>query len=330
MFVWREGSFVAGVPLARAVFEEVGRNSDSGLVGIADILDGATQDLGRLSPEIFTDNQDTREVVQRFYEPFLRYYDPLLQKKLGVWYTPQEIVEYMVERTDRLLRQELGILDGLADGDVRVVDPCCGTGAYLVEVLKKIYATLAAKKGHVLAAQETLEAAKTRISGFEVMPIPYVVAQWQISEFLRSVGVTFDQTKGEQSLVCLADTLEEWQPSLSDADHQNQLGLFEANHNTKTSETQTDNQHTLVIIGNPPYNVSTDATPKNKTSHIAAYKQDLKSKWDVNKSNLNDLYIQFWGAAETQINQNGKGIVSFITNHSWCNTDRFRSCGNGC
>ena len=83
--------------------------------------------------------------VQYFYEPFLEAFDPELRKDLGVWYTPPEIVQYMVARVDKVLREELGIADGLADPRVYVLDPCCGTGAYLVEVLKNINATLKAK-----------------------------------------------------------------------------------------------------------------------------------------------------------------------------------------
>ena len=55
-----------------------------------------------------------------------------------MWYTPPEIVQYMVERVDRVLRTELGLPDGLAEKNVYVLDPCCGTGAYVVEVLRRI------------------------------------------------------------------------------------------------------------------------------------------------------------------------------------------------
>ena len=77
----------------------------------------------------------------------LRRFDPALRKELGVWYTPTEIVQYMVARVDTVLREELGIDDGLADEQVYVLDPCCGTGAYLVEVLKTIANTLKDKGG---------------------------------------------------------------------------------------------------------------------------------------------------------------------------------------
>ena len=77
-----------------------------------------------------------------FYEPFLEAFDPDLRKRLGVWYTPSEVVRYMVARVDRALKDDLGIADGLAAEKVYVLDPCCGTGAYLAEVLRRIAANL--------------------------------------------------------------------------------------------------------------------------------------------------------------------------------------------
>ena len=83
---------------------------------------------------------------------FLASYDPELRKELGVWYTPPEIVKYQVERVDRMLREELGIPDGLADPKVYVLDQCRGTGAYLVETLRRIHATPMEQGGDALVA----------------------------------------------------------------------------------------------------------------------------------------------------------------------------------
>jgi type I restriction-modification system DNA methylase subunit len=82
---------------------------------------------------LFAKFQDA-EAVQYFYEPFLEAFDPELRKQLGVWNTPPEIVRYMVARVDAVLREDLYRPDGLADPDVYILDPCYGTGAYLVEV----------------------------------------------------------------------------------------------------------------------------------------------------------------------------------------------------
>ena len=102
---------------------------------------------------------EEHHAVQYFYEPFLEAFDPELRKELGVWYTPPEIVEYMVARVDTVLREELDVPDGLADPRVYVLDPCCGTGAYLVEVLERIAQTLDEKGGDALSAGDVKKAA---------------------------------------------------------------------------------------------------------------------------------------------------------------------------
>src|SRR6185312_11199252 len=101
--------------------------------------------LGRVNRGAFFERFEERHAVQYFYEPFLQAFDPELRKELGVWYTPPEIVKYMVARVDMALKDELGIPDGLADPRVVVLDPCCGTGAYLVETLRHIQAALEAQ-----------------------------------------------------------------------------------------------------------------------------------------------------------------------------------------
>ena len=118
--------------------------------------------------------------VPYFYEPFLAAFDPDLRKRLGVWYTPSEVVRYMVARVDRALRDDLGIADGLAAENVYVLDPCCGTGAYLAEVLRRIAANLSSRGLGALIGERVRQAATKRVFGFEIMPAPFVVAHLQI------------------------------------------------------------------------------------------------------------------------------------------------------
>ena len=124
--------------------------------------------------------------VQYFYEPFLQAYDPELRKQLGVWYTPPEIVRYMVARVDAVLREELGVADGLADPDVYVLDPCCGTGGFLVATLAHIAETLAANGEEGLLAAKLKQAATQRVFGFEILPAPLVIAHMQIGLVLSA------------------------------------------------------------------------------------------------------------------------------------------------
>src|SRR3989454_7034052 len=121
--------------------------SKLGPLGLVEVLDRTGAALNRVEPEAFFARFAESQAVQYFYEPFLQAFDPELRKELGVWYTPPEIVEYMVARVDTVLREELDIADGLADPRVFVLDPCCGTGTYLVDVIKRIVKTLKEEKG---------------------------------------------------------------------------------------------------------------------------------------------------------------------------------------
>ena len=105
-------------------------------------LDWTAAALNRVDRGAFFASFNEGEAVPYFYEPFLQAFDPTLRKRLGVWYTPTEVVQYMVERVDKALRDDLDIPDGLAADNVYVLDPCCGTGAYLAEVLRRIAANL--------------------------------------------------------------------------------------------------------------------------------------------------------------------------------------------
>ena len=116
--------------------------SKLGSSGLVEVLNWTGEALNRIDQAAFFSKFEENYAVQYFYEPFLQAFDPELRKDLGIWYTPTEIVRYMVARVDTILREELEIEDGLADPRVYVLDPCCGTGAYLVEVLKRIAANL--------------------------------------------------------------------------------------------------------------------------------------------------------------------------------------------
>jgi len=138
-FDWKAAAWTLHVPMIKALFEQVATPTKLGPLGLVEVLDWTAAALNRVDRPAFFEKFLETHAVQYFYEPFLEAFDPELRKELGVWYTPQEIVEYQVARVDAALREELGILNGLADPRVFVLDPCCGTGAYLVEVLRHIY-----------------------------------------------------------------------------------------------------------------------------------------------------------------------------------------------
>ena len=99
-FDWQTSAFTLTVPMVKALFEQIATPSKLGVLGLMPVLDRTAAALNRVVKEEFFKTFDTGEAVQHFYEPFLQAYDPELRKNLGVWYTPSEIVHYMVERVE--------------------------------------------------------------------------------------------------------------------------------------------------------------------------------------------------------------------------------------
>lgn len=234
---------------------------------------------------------------------------------MGVWYTPREIVRFMVERVDRVLRTELGIEDGLADPNVHVLDPCCGTGAYVVEVLRRIERTLRDKGDGALIGHDVRNAARQRVFGFEIMSAPFVVAHWQVGNMLARLGAPLDAARGERPAIYLTNALTGWDPP---QEPQATLALFpELAQERDQAEHIKRNAPVLVVLGNPPYNAFAGTSPDEEEGLVEPYKQGLQADWDIRKFNLDDLYVRFFRIAERRIAATGRGIVSYISNYSW-------------
>ena len=145
-FRWREAVWHLRAPVLRALFQQIADPGRLQPLGLTEVLDWTAAALDRVDRTAFFARFNEGEAVPYFYEPFLEAFDPDLRKQLGVWYTPSEVVRYMVARVDRALRDDLGIAAGLAAENVYVLDPCCGTGAYLAEVLRRIATSLESRR----------------------------------------------------------------------------------------------------------------------------------------------------------------------------------------
>ncbi len=187
-FDWRAAGWSLHVPFVDTLFQRIATPQYLKPLRLEEPLSWAAAALNRVDRAAFFARFEEQDAIRYFYEPFLAAFDPELRKQLGVWYTPREIVRYMVERVDQVLRGELGVVDGLADPNVWVLDPCCGTGAYLVEVLDRIARTLRDKGEDALLAEDLKQAATTRVAGFEIMPAPYVIAHWQVGPRTAQCG----------------------------------------------------------------------------------------------------------------------------------------------
>ncbi|MGH7043535.1 MAG: N-6 DNA methylase, partial [Acetobacteraceae bacterium] len=321
-FDWHAAGWNLHVPFVDTLFQRIATPQQLKPLGLEEPLSWAAAALERVDRAVFFARFEDTDAVRYFYEPFLAAFDPALRKELGVWYTPREIVRYMVERVDRVLREELGLADGLADPSVWVLDPCCGTGAYLVEVLDRIARTLRAKGEGALAAEELKRAAMTRVAGFEIMPAPYVIAHWQVGHMLRAAQAA-PFRDDESAAIYLTNALTGWAPAaMTEAPDAVQRGLRVtypplADERDKAARVKRQ-RPILVVLGNPPYNAFAGTSPAEESGLVEPYKEGLQQVWGIRKFNLDDLYVRFFRIAERRIAEGtGRGVVCFISNHSW-------------
>ena len=326
-FDWKQAAWSLHVPMIRALFEQVAAPTKLQPLDLVEPLNWASGTLNRVDRAAFFSVFDQGHAVQYFYEPFLQQFDPELRKELGVWYTPPEIVKYMVARVDTVLREELDIDDGLADSRVYVLDPCCGTGAYLVEVLRRIGETLRAKGGDALVSQDLKKAAMERVFGFEILPAPFVVSHLQLGVLLQQLQAPLSYDSSERVAVYLTNALTGWEPPKGPKQH---LMFPEMEEERDAAEEIKRDKPILVILGNPPYNAFAGVSPAEEEGLVEPYKEGLNKPiseggWGIKKFNLDDLYVRFFRLAERRIVEGkpGMGIVSFISNFSYLGDPSF-------
>ena len=204
-FHWREAVWHLRAPVLRALFQQLSDPGRLQPLGLVEVLDWTAAALDRVDRAAFFSQFNEGEAVPYFYEPFLEAFDPDLRKQLGVWYTPAEVVHYMVARVDRALKDDLGIADGLAAENVYVLDPCCGTGAYLAEVLRRIATNLEGQGLGALTGARVKQAATERVFGFEIMPAPFVVAHLQVGLTMQKLDAPLADDGTERAGVFLTN-----------------------------------------------------------------------------------------------------------------------------
>ena len=311
-FDWRTAVWYLRAPVLRALFQQLSDPGRLQPLGLVEVLDWTAAALDRVDRVAFFDSFSEGEAVPYFYEPFLEAFDPDLRKQLGVWYTPTEVVRYMVARVDRALKDDLGIADGLAADNVYVLDPCCGTGAYFAEVLRRIADNLQDRGLGALTGAHVKRAATERVFGFEIMPAPFVVAHLQVGLTMQALDAPLADDGDERAGIFLTNALTGWEPTV-----QKPLPFPELEEERDRAERVKQDSPILVILGNPPYNGFAGMAVDEERELSTAYRTTRRVRRPEGQG-LNDLYVRFFRMAERRIaEKTGRGVVCFISNYSW-------------
>ena len=288
-------------------------------------------DIANLLANVPTEMLRTAFVVQahfedpviHFYETFLAEYDPQRRIDRGVYYTPPQVISYIVCSVDALLKTKLDKPDGLADDSALILDPATGTGGFLLAVLNHISAYITTTYGTGMWNRYINDAQLVqRLFGFEILVAPYTIAHLKLSLFLRAQG--WDAVKHLR--IYLTNTLEE--PVEKELYAFAEFISDEANAAVSVKR----DEPLLVILGNPPY-PRDSANPSRDSDGqftfigglIEDYKQvDGQPLGERNSKALQADYVKFIRWAQWRIDKNGEGVVGYIVNNSFLDGPIFR------
>jgi predicted helicase len=243
---------------------------------------------------------EKQDFLNSVYEQFFQRFSPDVADTHGIVYTPREIVDYMCNSVEDALREEFGYT--LASPEVVILDPCTGTGNFIVNLLRRI-------PGRALD-----DAYRHRLFANEVMLLPYYVASLNIEHAYYARKGAYEPFPG----ICFADTLD-----MADS---RQAGLFTA-ENTERVQHEKDAAVT-VIVGNPPYNVGQKSENENnrnrKYKEVDSRVHDTYSRDSTasSKSKLDDAYVKFFRWATDRLDGRD-GIVCFVSNNGFIDQTAF-------
>ena len=281
--------------------------------------------------------------VIHFYEEFLTAYDKTQKVQRGVYYTPQPVVNFIVRAVDTIIKKDFGFEDGLASTAtktikvmrqskrkvnnlrtqvedteevpaIQVLDPATGTGTFIRQTILQIYENFKEKNKGLSPAElkkawnaYVPEHLLPRINAFELMMAPYAVAHMKLAMILRDTG--YDFISDSRLQVYLTNSVEE----PGDSDMQLSLWSDPLAAESIAANAVKKNTGLNIVIGNPPYSVSSSNRGEWILQLLSSYKEGLNEK----KLNLDDDYIKFIRYGEFIISSSTQGILAYISNNSF-------------
>jgi len=325
-------------PFLKGLFEEctrIDKESSKSLdleeLGIIELINLLRESNIEAILQDFGKQKKGEDPVIHFYESFLTEYDKEQKVKRGVFYTPDPVVSFIIRSINKILKNEFNLENGLANNSqieitqddskiqiplVQILDPATGTGTFLkhvIEIIKKEFDQASSSTG---AQRETEWNAFvssqlfSRFYGFELMMAPYAVAHLKLGLALSATGYQFQEDK--RLGIYLTNTLE----GVSEDTSLYEKIFHWLSNEVKEANLIKNNLPICVIVGNPPYSVSS----LNNSPFIRDLMIDYKKGLDeTNMQPLNDDYIKFIRFAQWRISKTGRGVIGFISNNSFIN-----------
>ena len=272
--------------------------------------------IGRAADEI-ADYAEKQGFLKAVYEDFYKAYNPAAADRLGVVYTPNEVVDFIIRGADYLLRKHFGRT--LADDNVQILDPATGTGTFITSLID------------YLPADRLEYKYLNEIHANEVAILPYYIANLNIEYAYKEKTGRYLEFPN----LVFVDTLDntDWQNTGAASGSVTRQGAFNLGGLSTENwmRVQLQNEKPIsVIIGNPPYNDSAtswgDGGANREYPEIdRRIRETYIKESTAQKTHQYDMYKRFIRWASDRLNDDG--IIGFITNRSYLDSrqdDGFR------
>jgi predicted helicase len=253
----------------------------------------------RSTAALISSHSEKQGFLKALYENFYKVYNPKAADKLGVVYTPNEIVRFMIESTDWLCERHFG--KSLIDRDVNILDPATGTGTFIVELME-----------HFRGRPEKLAYKYlTELYANEVAILPYYVANLNIEATYAAIAGKYEEFPG----LCFVDTLDNVAALGIYSGHQHDLFATISDENSERVRRQ-NSRKISVVIGNPPYNAWQENYSQNNANRPYARVDQriaatyIKEGTAQNQNSVYDMYTRFVRWASDRVKD--EGVIAFI------------------
>ena len=283
-----------------------------------------------------------KDPIVHFYEDFLEKYNPKIREQFGVWYTPLEVVNFIVDSVDDILKNKLKVEKGLVNNTkvswkgkevhrVQILDPATGTGTFLAATAERIYKSYNSQRG--MWPEDVVKHIIPRLNGFEYLMAPYTMAHLKLSSSLHLDEI--NENLPDRLNIFLTNSLEEDHP-----EQRLDIAKFITDESNAASKIKRDTP-VMVVMGNPPYNEKSandnewimklmdDYKQEPGMTRLrvkgqhgrAVYKNTLDEK---NPKGINNDYCKFIRLGQKFVETTNEGVLAYICGNTFLDTRLFR------
>ena len=307
--LFKEYPFAEQNPISKALTEMLDKLDKKGMKRCTELLEPFYGDVNRRM-ESATDAETRQTIIKDMFDKFFKTAFPKIRDKLGIVYTPVEIVDFINHSVADLLDKEFGL--NIGEPNVHILDPFTGTGTFIVRLLQS----------GLIKPEDLKYKYENEIHAHEIVPLAYYIAAMNIETTYHELCED-EEYKPNDILV--------WTDTFANNEESDLFKTSLADNNKNLSKE--NNEDVRVIIGNPPYSATQETTnDDNANDHYDELDSRIAETYvaktgAANKNKIYDSYIRAYRWASDRIENSG--IIGFITNAGWLealSADGMRKC----